>query len=179
MSEEERRRLRELFSYALVLVTVLGASGFVFVAATRMNHISDIKYYFWVFTYPIVVLLIVWVMTGLISGQEVSQDASHVRIQNFTRNLIAFFTIFCWFFWATVLVYFLNVFFYLLTGSYSLFMIILTAIVYVILVHQIESASVRAVGRDYYTPRRIWAFTAFGVFLSWYFMFLYTLVHFA
>lgn len=179
VTSENLNRLNNLFEIALVLITVLGAAGFGFVAVTKKDP-SDIKYYFWIFTYPIVVLIVAWVMKELISGRyEVPQDAYHVRIANFIRQAIIFLTEFCWYFWATILIYFLNIFFYLLTEKFYYVMIILTAIVYVILIDQIKSAYVRAVGRDYYTPIRKWGFTAIGVILSIFLMYLYTLLHFA
>jgi hypothetical protein len=181
--KEERRRLDNLFNIALVLITVLGASEFVFVTVVNKN-ISDIKYYFWVFTYPIVTLIIAWILKEFISGSvEVPQDASKVRITNFVRDTIIFLTEFCWFFWATILYYFLNFFVSFVAGNISVFTVIFTGIIFVVLFYEIRSAYVKTLVtdyfvRDYYTKRKLAYITMFALILSVALMLFYTLFPF-
>ncbi|MGB8781253.1 MAG: hypothetical protein WCD81_11485 [Candidatus Bathyarchaeia archaeon] len=183
MSEEDRKRLDDLFNVALVLITVLGAAEFGFVAVVS-NDISTTKYFFWIFTYPIVTLIMAWMLKEFISVHvEVLQDTSHVR----TAKLVGWFygdgtillTEFCWYFWAIILYYFLNFFLAFVTGSINWLLVGLTLIVWGCLVFEIKFAYVRALERSLYSKRKSWGYFIVLLSLSMSIMFLFTRMHFA
>jgi hypothetical protein len=176
VNEKEIRRLDDLFNVALVFITVLGAAEFGF-ATVAAKNIGDLKYYFWIFTYPVAILILAWILKGLISGNvELPQDASKVaralRNANFTRDFVIFLTEFCWFFWATLLYFFLNFYLFLVTGNINLLLTISTGFIYLVLLYEILIAFVRALGRSYYTRHK--TYTAIALLVSIFLMIFLT-----
>lgn len=173
----ERQRLNDLFNYALVLITAMGASGLGAVAVVKP---SEVGYALFIFTYPIVVLIVAWLMKELMSvGEpiESSQDSSFEHYaKKIYRALIIFLTDFCWYFWAIMLVFFLNYLVYFVTDSFDLTIEALTIIVYLVLGLLIKFAHVRALGRDH--TKLNWALTVIAVIVSISLMVWYTQFHF-
>ncbi|MGD0158858.1 MAG: hypothetical protein ABSB89_01005 [Candidatus Bathyarchaeia archaeon] len=186
MSEKERRRLDDLFNIALVIITVLGAAEFAFVAAVLSfskdistdTYLSTIRYAFWISTYPIISLVICWVLKESISFLGVPQDASKVHIANCIKNLVVFVTEFCWYFWAIILYFFLNYFLTFVTGNtsflFTIFHWVVTAIPWLSLDVAIGYAYRRALG-DFYSPCKSVAYSMGAFWCSFITMIFYAL----
>jgi hypothetical protein len=98
---DEGQRLDGLFPIALMLVSIMAVAEFQYVVA---KDISEIKYYFWILTYPIAVLIFAWLMKELV--QRKNHRVFHMIL-----------TEFCWYLWIAITYYLLNQLYVLLIGS--------------------------------------------------------------
>jgi hypothetical protein len=105
------RRSDNLFTMALMLTSIIAVAELQYVV-TKYTAISDIKYYFWVLTYPLVVLIFAWIMKELVQRKKY-------------RSFSIFLTEFCWYLWVITIYLFLNYFFMFLVGLKILMWILL------------------------------------------------------
>ena len=154
---DERQRLDNLFSIALMLLSIIAIAEFQYVVAESP---TSVKYFFWVLTYPFIGLIIAWLFKELISVKE-------------HRKFHMFLTEFCWYLWATILYYLLN-FFTLLLGGSLIASGLTSGILFGLLIIYIRRAYKRACSwMDYFTSKKsgIYFFAAllfaFGLMSFW------------
>lgn len=153
----ERQRLDNFFSIALMLLSIVAIAEFQYVVAESP---SSVKYFFWVLTYPFIGLIIAWLFKELIPIKE-------------HRNFHMFLTEFCWYLWATILYYLLNFFISLLGGS-LIISGLGSGVLFMLLIIYVRKAYKRACSwMGYFTSKRSGIyfltalFLAFGLMTFW------------
>jgi len=110
------RRIDRLFDFALVMLGVLSASEFQFVCSVPGRE-AEIPYAFRILTYPMVVLIILW----LVKEVSFSLRPGHASFKMAYRE-------FCWDLWASTLYMYLLLYLLFALGSVGTILAILFAI---------------------------------------------------
>ena len=165
----DRQRIDHLFEVGLILLGILSAAEFQYVASTtplnpfitEEQTMLEISYAFKVLTYPPVVLIVAWLLKELLP---------RARFPN-GRMLL---TEFCWGFWGFTLFFFL-INFVLFARVYRVNLLwpaIFSLVLTVILIYQVMQAYARALrGIDYFRLRK-WRVCSAISFISSYFLLL-------